>query len=62
MMTPAQFVRKHGSRIKYVIARTGSSMEHIAWDLAPDELEEWVMNDEYLYRWAQAEGVEEALC
>ncbi len=60
-MTLAQFVRKHGSRIKYIISSTVDGLEQLAWELEPDELEDWVMNVERLYLWAQEEGVEEAL-
>lgn len=54
-MTSKEFVRKNRAKIDAAIRRRVSNLRSID----DNERELWVLNDEDLYRWALAEGMEE---
>jgi len=48
-----QFIRKHRDELTEIIRRQVPNIGSIN----DEEREQWVMNDESLYNWAQSEGV-----
>lgn len=52
-MTIIEFIRQYGAEIDSAIRSQCPDA-----DINNGEREMWILNDEGLYRWAQAEGVE----
>jgi len=55
-MTMKQFIKKHRAELdRYIRGTTGQPEA----SLNDNDREEWVLNDELLYKWALREGVPE---
>jgi len=52
----AKFVQRHRQEIDRIIL-SGHGMRNYRHKISDDDRKKWVLNDDYLYRWARREGV-----
>lgn len=71
-MKMREFIRQNRAELESIISRqlnyvpatascncrfNGTNHVHESSDLTADDIEDWINNDENLYRWARSEGV-----
>jgi len=58
MKTLKAFIEEHREELKTAIERACPNNQYLKGDGADKEIRLWILNDEGLYNWARAEGVQ----